>query len=323
LTWLVPSPTARLLELLELLQTRPLVTGREIADLLAVDRRTVRRDISALQRLGNPVEGERGVGGGYRLRPGYRLPPLMLSEDEATAVVLGLTAARRLGLGADGADGALAKIHRVLPDALRRRVEALEAALAFTAPATTGEPPAGETALLLAEAIRRRRRIRVSYRSFAGEETKRELSPYGLVVHSGRWYLAAYDHARSALRTFRVDRIGRAAIGAVAMPAPDGFDALAHVSRSLAQVPWPWEVEVLLELPIDEAKRRVPRTLAELAEEEGGTALRMRVSSLDWAASLLAGLDCPFQVRRPDELRASVEELAQRLVEWSRSPGSE
>jgi predicted DNA-binding transcriptional regulator YafY len=315
----VQTPTSRLLELLELLQTQPLVTGREIADQLAVDRRTVRRDVATLQRLGIPVEGERGVGGGYRLRPGYRLPPLMLSDDEATAMVLGLTAARRLGLGeAEGADGALVKIHRVLPDALRRRVEALEAALAFTAPPTTAEPPAGETALLLAEAIRRRRRVHLRYRSFAGEETNRELSPYGLVVHGGRWYLAAHDHMRGALRTFRVDRIRRVAIGDdAAMPSPQDFNALAHVTRSLAQVPWPWEVEVLLELPIEDATRRVPRTLAELTEEEGGTALKMRVSSLDWAASLLAGLGCPFSVRRPDELRASVQALAQNLADWS------
>src|SRR5438874_10519477 len=134
----MPTPAARLLELLELLQTKPLTTGREIADRLAIDGRTVRRYVEALQELGIPVEGERGVGGGYRLRPGYRLPPLMLTEDEATAVVLGLTAARRLALGdADGTDGALAKIHRVLPDALRRRVEALEATLAFTGHAIT------------------------------------------------------------------------------------------------------------------------------------------------------------------------------------------
>jgi predicted DNA-binding transcriptional regulator YafY len=313
----VPSPTARLLELLDLLQAQPLVTGREIADRLAVDRRTVRRDVAALQRLGIPVEGERGMGGGYRLRPGYRLPPLMLSDDEATAVVLGLTAVRRLGLGAaDGTDGALVKIHRVLPDALRRRVEALEAALAFTARPIHGEPPDGETALLLAEAIRRRRRVRMAYRSFAGDQSQRELSPYGLVVHQGRWYLAAHDHTRAALRTFRVDRIRRATIedeGATA--APDDFDTLEHVSRSLAQVPWPWEVEALLELPIAEARRRVPRTLAELAEEDGGTALRMRVGSLDWAASLLAGLGCPFRVRQPEELRASVRALAERLAE--------
>jgi predicted DNA-binding transcriptional regulator YafY len=315
------SSTSRLLELLELLQARPLVTGRELGDRLGVDRRTVRRDVATLQRLGIPVEGERGVGGGYRLRPGYRLPPLMLTEDEATAVVLGLTAARRLALGdADGTDGALAKIHRVLPDALRRRVEALEATLAFTGNAITGEPPAGETVLLLAEAIRRALRVRMSYRTFEGERTRRELSPYGLVVHAGRWYLAAHDHGRSDLRTFRVDRIRGAKIGhAPALPAPDGFDALAHVSTSLAQVPWPWEVDVLLELPVEDARRRVPGTLAELVEEGGDTALRMRVSSLDWAASLLAGLGCAFRVRAPAELRASVAALSERLAEWSRA----
>jgi predicted DNA-binding transcriptional regulator YafY len=313
----VPSPTSRLLELLDVLQARPLVTGREIADQLGIDRRTVRRDVAALQRLGIPVEGERGVGGGYRLRPGYRLPPLMLSEDEATAVVLGLTAAGRLGLGdRDGTDGALLKIHRVLPDVLRRRVEALEAALTFTAPAIDGEPPAGETALVLAEAIRRRRRVQISYRSHAGEASERELSPYGLVVHAGRWYLAAHDHGREDLRTFRVDRVRRARIGEdEATAAPDGFDALEHVSSSLAQVPWPWYVEVLLDLPIEEARRRVPGTLAELAEEDGGTLLRMRVSSLDWAASRLAGLGCAIRIRQPEELRARVHGLAARLAE--------
>lgn len=315
------TSTSRLLELLELLQGRPLVTGRELGDRLGVDRRTVRRDVATLQRLGIPVEGERGVGGGYRLRPGYRLPPLMLTEDEATAVVLGLTAARRLALGdADGTDGALAKIHRVLPDALRRRVEALEATLAFTGAAIAGEPPAGETVLLLADAIRRSRRVRAQYRSFEGERTQRELSPYGLVVHAGRWYLAAHDHTRSALRTFRVDRIRRATIAAAeATAAPDGFDALEHVSRSLAEVPWPWEVDVLLELPVEDARRRIPGTLAQLSEEDGGTALRMRVSSLDWAASLLAGLGCPFRVRAPAELRTSVAELSLRLADSSRA----
>ena len=111
------ATTARLLELLEMLQERPVTTGGEIAGRLAVDRRTVRRYVAALQALGIPVEGERGAGGGYRLRPGYRLPPLMLTDDEAVAAVLGLSAARRLGLdiAADGADRALAKIHRVLP----------------------------------------------------------------------------------------------------------------------------------------------------------------------------------------------------------------
>jgi predicted DNA-binding transcriptional regulator YafY len=179
-------------------------------------------------------------------------------------------------------------------------------------------PVAGDTALLLAGAIRRRRRLRAAYRSFSGERTRRELSPHGLVVHSGRWYLAAHDHTRGELRTFRVDRMR--AITATDDPAlapPDGFDAVAYTSASLARVPWPWEVEVLLDLPVDRAVQRLPGTMAELAAADGGTLLRMRVSSLDWMAAVLAGLNCAFTIRRPDELRTSVHALADRLARWA------
>jgi predicted DNA-binding transcriptional regulator YafY len=311
------TPTARLLELLELLQAQPLITGREIAGHLGIDARTVRRYVEALQELGIPVEGQRGVGGGYRIRPGYRLPPLMLTDDEAVAVALGVQAAGRLGLSgsADAVEGALVKIHRVLPDGLRRRVEALEATLDFTSRATRSAPVRGDTVLLLADVIRRRRRVRGTYRSFSGDETRRELSPHGLVVHSGRWYLAAHDHLRDDLRTFRVDRMRRLrVITEAAVDPPEGFDAVAYVSTSLARVPWRWEVEVLLELPVGEAARRVPATLAELVDEDGATILRMRVGSLDWTASVLAGLGCGFSIRKPDELRASVRALGERLA---------
>ena len=310
------SPTSRLLELLELLQTRPLTTGREIADRLGVDARTARRYIGVLQELGIPVEGQRGVGGGYRIRPGYRLPPLMLGDEEAVVVVLGLLATR--GSGSDGSaaavDGALAKINRVLPATLRRQVEALEETLGFTR--TRGAAPADAGAvLLLADAIRRRRRLHTAYRTFSGEESERELSPYGLVVHSGRWYLAAHDHLRDDLRTFRVDRMwGTTLAQAAALAPPTGFDAVAHVTRSLANVPWEWEVEVLLDLAVDEAARRIPATLAELVDDPDGTLLRMRVDSLDWMATVLAGLGCGFTIRRPDELRASVRALAEQLA---------
>jgi predicted DNA-binding transcriptional regulator YafY len=313
----VLTPTARLLELLELLQARPLTTGREISERLGVDARTARRYIAALQDLGIPVEGQRGVGGGYRIKPGYRLPPLMLSDDEAVAVALGVVAAERLGLAGapEVGDEALAKIHRVLPDGLRRRVEALEGALDFTRMAPRRAPVSGQIVLLLADAIRRRRRVRVTYRSYEGETTRRELSPHGLVVHSGRWYLASYDHLREDLRTFRVDRLRRAALSSgAAVDPPDGFDAVAHVSTSLARVPWRWEVEVILDLPVDEAARRIPPTLAELVESEAGTVLRMRAGSLDWMAHVLAGLGCTFTIVRPDELRESVRELSERLA---------
>ena len=307
------SPTSRLLELLELLQTRQLTTGRQIADRLGVDARTARRYVGVLQELGIPVEGQRGVGGGYRIRPGYRLPPLMLGDEEAVAVVLGLLATR--GSSEDGSavvDAALAKINRVLPATLRRQVEALEETLAFTF--TRSAPADAAAVLLLADAIRRRRRLRTAYTTFAGDESVRELSPLGLVVHRGRWYLAAHDHGREDLRTFRVDRMARTELAdASALSPPDGFDAVAHVTRSLASVPWKWEVEVLLDLSVDDAARRIPPTLAELVDDPDGTLLRMRTDSLDWMATVLAGLGCGFTIRRPDELRGSVAALAAQL----------
>jgi predicted DNA-binding transcriptional regulator YafY len=309
------SPTARLLEVLELLQGRQLTTGREIAVRLGIDSRTVRRYIGVLQALGIPVEGQRGVGGGYRIRPGYRLPPLMLADEEAVAVVLGLLATRGSGQdGSEAVDGALAKINRVLPSTLRRQVEALEETLGFTH-ATRGAPADAAAVLLLADAIRRRRRLRTAYRTFAGDESERDLSPHGLVVHSGRWYLAAHDHMRDDLRTFRVDRMWRTAlVEGAAVPPPEEFDAVAYVTRSLASVPWKWEVEVLLDAPVDEVARRIPATLAELVDIPECKLLRMRVSSLDWMATVLAGLECGFAIRQPDELRASVRALAERLA---------
>jgi predicted DNA-binding transcriptional regulator YafY len=308
------SPTSRLLEMLELLQGRQLLTGREISERLGIDSRTVRRYIDVLQGLGIPVEGQRGVGGGYRIRPGYRLPPLMLDNDEAVAVVLGLLATRTGSEdGPDAVDGALAKINRVLPSTLRRQVEALEETLAFTR-SRGGAPADAARVLLLADAIRRRRRLRMSYRTFAGDESERELSPYGLVVHRGRWYVSAYDHLREDFRTFRLDRMWRTTLAEqAARPAPEDFDAVAHVTRSLASVPWGWEVEVLLALSIDEAARRIPATLAEVVEDPDGTVLRMHADSLEWMATVLAGLGCEFTIRRPDELRESVRSLGERL----------
>jgi len=308
-------PATRLLTVLETLQDQPFVTGRELARRLGVDVRTVRRYAAALQALGFPVEGERGPAGGYRLRPGYKLPPLMLTEDEATAVLLGLVAASRLGLATaePAIDGALAKILRVLPAPLRARLAALEETLGFTHPAPDAAPPRSETVLLLSQAARRRRRVRFTYTSWRGEQSEREMSPYGLVVHAGNWYVAAHDHGRGALRTFRADRIRDAALGDAAEPPPDGFDAVAHVSRSLARVPWAWEVEVLLETSLEAAAKRIPPTQGELAQAGDGVLLRMRVESLDYMARLLADLGWPFTIRRPDELRAAVRDLAARL----------
>jgi predicted DNA-binding transcriptional regulator YafY len=309
------SPTARLLELLELLQSRPLVTGEEIARRLGTDRRTVRRDVAALQAIGIPVEGFRGLGGGYTLRPGFRMPPLMLTADEAVAVVLGLAAARRTGLGElEAVAEAERKIGRVLPEPLARRVAALRDAVSFTGPGGDGDPPATETSLVLAEAVALRVRTAFGYVAAGGERTEREVSPHGLVVHRGRWYLAAHDHGRGADRTFRVDRVRRPRLLDAPARPPDDPDVLARVSRSLARVPWGVDAEVLLDLPLDDAARRIPPTLAELSAEGDRTLLVLRAESLQWAVSVVAGLGCGVLVRRPDELRTALRAHAERLA---------
>jgi predicted DNA-binding transcriptional regulator YafY len=320
----VATPTGNLLRLLDLLQSRPSVSGAELACELGVDRRTVRRYVATLVELDIPVEGERGVGGGYRLRPGFRLPPLMLDDDEAAVVALGLAAARRLGLGdVASVDSALAKIRRVLPEALRGRVEALDDALGFIAAPEGAAAVPGERLLRLADAIHRRRRLRIAYASPGRERSEREVSPHGLVVHGGRWYLVAFDHERDALRTFRADRIdGLTATGTAAVAAPADFDPAAHVARSIAGIRRRWDVEVRLALPFDEARRRVPATLAELAPDgDDHTRLRVQAESLDWMASVLAGLDAPFAIVAPDELRDAVRALATRLTALADSAG--
>lgn len=306
----MPRPAERLLGFLELLQASPSVNGRAAAERLGVDVRTIRRYAAALHDLGIPVEGQRGAAGGYRLRPGYRLPPLMLDDEEAAAVVFGLVATERMGLAA--ADGALAKIRRVLPPGLRRRAEALEEAVEFTQPASA-TAPAPATLLVLADAARRHRRVRIHYTSWSGAARTRQIDPFGLVVDAGRWYAPARDAASGELRTFRIDRMRDATLGDPAAPPPEGFDAVAYVARSLAQIPHPWRVEALIAAPLDEIADRIPPALGELAATDDGTLLRMRVESLDWAAQVLAGLGRPFTIHEPAELRASVRRLAAQL----------
>lgn len=316
-------PVSRVLALLELLQDRPGLTGAELAARLDVDERTVRRYTARLAELGIPVQADRGRYGGYRLRPGYRLPPLMLNPDEAASVVLGLLAGRSSGLsvGEGATETALAKIQRVLPPPLRDRVAAVEQTLGLTAVPAAGPGPAAAALFTLAEAARRRRRVRLSYRDREDRPSEREFDPYGLVFHSGRWYTTGLDHRSGEPRTFRLDRITRVEQGEAGFEPPEDFDPVQRVVESLAGAPWRHRVEVELETTLAEARRRLPPAVGTLTELAGGRVLlRARAQNLDGVAVLLAGLGRPFTVREPAALRAEVRALAARLAAWGAEP---
>ncbi|MET9400647.1 YafY family protein [Kitasatospora sp. NPDC002965] len=313
-------PVSRTLALLEILQARPGLTGAELAERLEVDARTVRRYATRLVDLGIPVQAERGRYGGYRLMPGFRLPPLMLTGDEAASVVLGLLAGRRSGLsvGEQAGETALAKIQRVLPPELRERVAAVEQTLGLTGAPVGGPSPAAAALFTLAEAARRRRRVRLDYRDREGTPSEREFDPYGLVFHSGRWYTTGLDHRSGEQRTFRLDRIRSAELRETGFEPPAGVDPVQRVLESLASVPWTHEVEVVLTTTLVEARRRIPPTAgAVTATDDGRVLLRARAQQLDGMAVMLAGLGWPFTVLRPDELRVEVRALAARLTGWS------
>ncbi|WP_433288130.1 helix-turn-helix transcriptional regulator [Micromonospora sp. CA-244673] len=311
-------PTARVLALLEILQSGGAFSVADLARRLGVDERTVRRYASHLLDLGIPVEARRGRYGGYRLAPGYKLPPLMLTDEEAVAIALGLDAGFRAGLVTSdhaAAESATAKLRRVLPAALARRIDALLVTMDVTGPVRQPAPPGTEVLLVLAEAARHRHPVQLTYTNWHGRSSEeRGLDPYGLVFHNGRWYVTGRDHTSGAVRTFRLDRISaiRAIDGAFEVPA--GFDPTGHVLAGLASVPYAHDLSVLLHTSLAQARRRIPPSLGTLTEVANGVRLTTRAEHLDGAAQMLAGLGWPFTIERPAELRAEVRALAARLL---------
>ena len=307
-------PATRLLTILELLQSYPEMSGKELAGRLEVDVRTVRRYVTMLQGMGMPIEAERGRYGGYRLRPGFKLPPLMFTEEEVLALVLGLLSARELGVGSatPAIDGALAKLERVMPTALRVQAQAIQEALIIETPATNAGSIPSDVVLTLSLAMHQGRQVALYYRRWDGQETGRRFDPYGLVQRVGYWYTAGYCHLRQDLRTFRLDRVIRVQLTDEHFTRPKDFDALKHVEQSIANTPGHWTTEVLLQTTLDEARRQISPTLGTLTEQPEGILLRCYVSSLDWLAHLLVGLDCPLRVIQPPELRQALERLGTR-----------
>ncbi|WP_042169787.1 YafY family protein [Streptomyces sp. NBRC 110035] len=324
-------PTSRVLTLLELLQSGGIRTVAELADRLGVDGRTVRRYVDHLGDLDIPVESVRGRYGGYRLAPGYRLPPLMLNDDEALAVLLGLVAGHRQGLlTATGAasETATAKIRRVLPERLARRLDAVLDALAFTAPPREAATPETGVLLAVADAVRHRRPISIRYTAREGQRSERTLHPYGIVAHAGRWYVTGADPQIGQDRTFRLDRIADARTLPGSFEPPAGLDPAQRFLSGLAKAVYRHEVSLRIHGTVEQIRARLPASVANVLEPvpaegadphtERWLRIELRAERLDWLPPVLASLDRPFVIERPEELRDLVIALADRLTTSAR-----
>ena len=315
----MPRPTARVLALLELLQSGGLRTVGDLANRLGVDERTVRRYVTHLLELDVPVESVRGRYGGYRLGPGYRLPPLMLTDDEAVALLVGLVSGpqARAGSPRTAAESATAKIRRVLPRPLAARLGALQDTAHFPGRSHSGSAADSDVLLLVAEAARERRTLEIVHTGRNGRITGRTVQPYGLVAHAGHWYLTGHDTLRQAVRTFRLDRITRAELGSVTFTVPADVRPQDQVLGALAQAPWRHLVSVKVHADPDAVRSRLPpglATITPLTDEEGWTRVEIRAEELDWVPGVLATLDADLVIEGPEELCGRVLTLAERLL---------
>jgi predicted DNA-binding transcriptional regulator YafY len=301
--------------LLELLQAGGQTSGSELARRLEVNGRTLRRYVSRLEELGIPVAVEHGRHGGYRLVPGYKLPPLMFTDEEALALAVGLLAARGLGLteAAPGVVSAQAKLERVMPQALRHRVQGAGETVSLDLPRRAARASSG-TLATLTSAAQSRRRVHLTYRSAQASETQRDLDPYGVAYRGGCWYVVGHCHLRGGQRAFRLDRILSVRTLAVPFERPPGFDTLGQLTFSVATLPRGFAVEVLLRADLATARSQFFEAIGVFEPVEGGVLLYAQTDDLEWFARQLARVSIGFEIRQPAELRHAVKDVARRLL---------
>lgn len=308
--------SARLLRLLSLLQLHRDWTGAQLAERLEITPRTIRRDIEKLRSLGYPVNAAPGVAGGYRLGAGTELPPLLLDDEEAVAVAVGLrTAAGGTIRGIEEASvRALTKLEQVLPPALRRRVSTVHS---FTVPIPGLQPSVDSDALsTIAGACRDREQLRFGYGTFDGTASRRLVEPHRLVHHWGRWYLVAWDTTREDWRTFRVDRItSKLSTGKrfAHRPPPDP-DLAAYVTRSMAATRERFRARVILHAPLDEMQEKVPAQYGVLEPRDDESCVLL--AGAGWRGALaiyIATIGVEFTALEPPEFVEEVRTLAGRF----------
>jgi predicted DNA-binding transcriptional regulator YafY len=310
---------ARLLRLLSLLQGRREWSGAELADRLGVSGRTVRRDIDRLRELGYPVEGTTGTAGGYRLASGRNLPPLLLDDDEAVAIAVGLRTAASAGVAGidETAVRALAKLEQVLPTRLRGQVAAVGQALLGVR--YRGGSQADPTTLaVLAAACRDHELVTFDYRGRGGGATARRVEPYGLVVAYQRWYLIGYDPRRAGWRTFRLDRLDavvpvRHRFAPRPLPAPN---AAAYLSQVLSEAPYRYTARAVVAASAETVRARVPTLLPGKIEPLGADScvVALGADSLDRIVQDLLALDAEPTLQADAEVREHLQRVGRRLL---------
>lgn len=312
------GPTTRVLAVLELLQSQKRISGAELAERLEVDRRTIRRYITVLEELGVPVTTEQGRYGGYKLVPGYKLPPMMFTDEEALAISLGTLAARELGIAraTPAIDSVEAKLERVMPDKLKQRVRGIRNTTKLMLP-----PPdtmQDEKALLtLTRAIQAEQRVEFAYQSAAQDPTKREVDPYGLTFWHGHWYLSCFCHLRNALRSFRLDRMRQVQALSAQFQRPENFDAAEHLMHSFHALPRNHAVSVVLHTDPETAAKAFSfcsNTKDRFENHPNGLQFDTHTDSIEWFATWLARLPFGFTVLGPAELKQALRDYAERLL---------
>ncbi|MGZ4555757.1 MAG: helix-turn-helix transcriptional regulator [Mycobacteriaceae bacterium] len=339
------TSTARVFALLEILQAGGIRTVADLAGRFDVDERTIRRSVKHLVDLGVPVVSIRGRYGGYRLAPGYRMPPLMLTNEEALAVLLGLVSGRRSGLfrTSDAAsESAAAKVRRVLPKTVARRLDAVLDTASFTLPPRSTADTEAEVLLDFAEAAQHRHPVGISYTDRVGRSSERTVFPYGVVAHSGRWYVTGADSASGDVRNFRLDRITAMAVQPGSFDIPAGFDAVGTVVTGLENTPWAHPVSLRIRDSVEHIRKYFPAgiaTLTEMPDESSSSNaatsdvpharshhsdwvhVQLRAERLEWIPPTLAALDRPFVIEHPASLRDLIHALADRLAERADAGG--
>lgn len=309
------SPTARLLELLGLLQSRPVWPGPELARRLGVTERSVRRDVERLRELGYPVEAGKGVGGGYRLGAGRALPPLLLDSEEAVAVAVCLRLAAGgtvAGVG-EAALRTLTKLDQVLPRPLRAQVAAVHEATVTLETRVEAVDP--DVLLCLARASRDHLRVRFGYVDRDGETSERAVEPYRMVTTGRRWYLLAFDVGRDEWRTFRLDRMRDVAATTWGFRPRDAPDARDFVARSVTQAPYRFVARVRFDAPAERIAERVPASAGVVEPVDDTTCLLTAgADHLEHLAVHLASIGVEFTVLEPPELREVLAGLSGRLA---------